>query len=193
MKKRIIVALALLLVCVVSTAYAMDTFYVKTANGKGLNLRSAPERGDNVVASIPYGAQIEAIDVCMDGVWINVSYNGNAGWVMYRYLTSSRPNPKPTAKPNPTPTPTGSSNLDYSSFKNTSYSAIVRPSVAGGWVHMRWAPSKSMPIRKDYFEGDRVEIIAQNAQWAQVRDGETGEVGFIMLQFLQYTGDGTSF
>lgn len=54
MRKLIALILTLLLtLAFVGNALAMDSFYVKTANGKGLNLRSEPSRGNNIILSIP--------------------------------------------------------------------------------------------------------------------------------------------
>lgn len=189
MKKQIVaVTLVLLMLMTAVSAFAMDSFYVKTSNGKGLNLRSYPQRADNVIASIPYGAQVEAIDVCLDGVWINVSYNGLEGYVMMRYLSSDAPGPKPTIQPRPTATARPSStetSIDYSAFTNANYYATVRATISGGIVHMRWAPSKQVAIKRDCDDGDLLQVIAVNSQWAQVRDPETGEVGFMIKSFLQ--------
>ncbi len=143
-----------------------------------------------MIANIPYGAQVEAIDVCLDGTWINVSYNGIDGYVMIRYLSDSQPGPKPTKQPSVTVQPTSTdASIDYSTFADVSYSATVRASVTSGVVHMRWAPSKRVAIKRDYNDGDLLEVIASNGQWAQVRDPQTGAVGYMMLQFLQ-AGDG---
>lgn len=133
---------------------------------------------------------MEAVDVCLDGTWIEVSYRGHYGWVMIRYLSDSKPGPKPTSTPSSKPG-SSSSAIDYSKFKSASYLAAVRPSVTSGVVHMRWAPSKSVAIRCDYPEGAVLQVIATSPTWAQVRDADTGAVGFMMLSFLQETtGDG---
>ena len=187
-KKWTALLVALLILFSVSGSFAMDSYYVKTSNGKSLNLRSSPERGDNVIASIPYGAQVEAIDVCMDGTWLNVAYGNTYGWVMIRYLSSNQPGPRPTSRPSPQPTAkpvARDTSIDYSSFADVNYYATVRASVSHGIVHMRWAPSKQIAIKRDYDDGSLLQVIAQNSQWAQVRDPDTGEVGYMMRNFLQ--------
>ncbi|MEG1470830.1 MAG: SH3 domain-containing protein [Clostridia bacterium] len=170
-------------------ALDMDDMYVYTSNGKPLNLRSAPiTHADNRVASIPYGAEVSIYEFVNKGTWAYVNYRGDMGYVMSRYLVAHKPNAKPTPKPAAPTTDAGV--VSFKNFAQVSYYALVRPSAPGGYVNLRWAPSKSMAVYDKMYDGQKLEVIAQNATWAQVRNVDTEAVGFIMRSFLTEMGDG---
>jgi mannosyl-glycoprotein endo-beta-N-acetylglucosaminidase len=181
MKKRILaVACALILLLgliPLAGAMASTSMYVYTSNGKSLNLRDYPSNDGNVIAQIPFGAQV-AIDTSYVGsTWVHVTYRGSTGYCMSRYLTDYKPGPSPTATPAPT------TSL-YENFSSCYYTATVRPSSPGGFVHLRWAPSKSQPVWQDYYNGDEIIVIAQNGAWCQVYDSVNNMAGFMMASFL---------
>ena len=96
-------------------------------------------------------------------------------------MAKKKPGPKP--KPTKTATPTQSSSL-YDNFSRCDYSATVRPSSPGGYVHLRWAPSKKQPVQQDYYNGSTLHVIAQNGVWCQVYDEDDQVAGFMMAEFL---------
>ena len=186
MKKRLLIttALVLLVLSVATTALAFyGDMYVVTSNGKTLNLRSGPHTGvDNKIANIPYGAQVWVEQTIGGGEWCYVNYNGREGYVVSRYLSYNKPAPKPA--PIPTSKPAPSHEADYRGFVGVDSYSMVRPSTPGGYVHMRWAPTKAAPVYQDYYAGASLHVIARNNIWSQVQDLETGRVGFMMSAFL---------
>lgn len=54
-----------------------------TAN---LNLRSAPSKSSSVVAILPRGVIVKAVDAAPNGVFYRVSYAGKSGWASGAYL-----------------------------------------------------------------------------------------------------------
>jgi uncharacterized protein YraI len=185
MKKR---ALAILFafVLVVSlfptvAALASSTMYVSTSNGKALNMRDYPSKDGNVITTIPYGAKVSMDEGFVGSSWVMVTYKGNEGYCMARYLSTSKPGPKPTQTT--TATPTESSSL-YDYFVSANYTVSVRPSSPGGFVHLRWAPSKNQPIQRDYYNGEELTVISQNGTWCQVYDQSNNVCGFMMSSFL---------
>ncbi len=190
MKKHWISMLMLVIllvgICVPASAdsdYA--TAYVYTANGKSLNLRSTPTSSDNKIGNIPFGAEVTVYTYLDSDTWAHVSYNAQTGYVMTRYLVSYYPGTAPSTSSSSTTSTTTTSTLSFTGLATTSYYATVCPSTPGGFVHMRWAPSKNESIYADYYAGTTLEVIAQNTTWAQVRDPDTGKVGFMMRAFLQ--------
>ena len=190
MKKRIMLLLSLAVILVgitIAPLASASTCYVYTSNGKGLNFRSDYTMdANNIMGSIPYGAKVEVLDFLESDYWAQVSYNGRTGYVMTRYLV---PNPPPAKKPSNNSGGGSSSNkstagLDFSSFVDAQYNATIRPSAPGGFVNLRWAPSKSMTIRERMYDGQTLEVLAQDKTWAQVRLPDTGRVGFVMRSFL---------
>lgn len=158
-----------------------STMYVNTSNGKSLNLRDYPSKDGNIISSLPYGSAVEVDDGFVGSSWAHVYLSGVEGYCMYRYLTTYQPGPKP--KPTQTSKPTPSTDL-YSNFTDCNYFASVRPSSPGGFVHLRWAPSKSQPVQRDYYNGDDLLVISQNGEWCQVYDTANNNCGFMMASFL---------
>ena len=165
-------------------ALASTTMYVDTSNGKSLNVRDYPSKDGNVIYTLPYGAEVTIDEGFVGSTWAHVELSGGDGYCMYRYLSDSQPGPKPN--PTRTATPTQSSSL-YTDFSRCDYTATVRPSSPGGFVHLRWAPSKNQPVQQDYYNGSTLRVIAQNGVWCQVYDEADQVAGFMMADFLVAT------
>lgn len=89
MKKSTFLVLLLVLVCLCTSVLA-ETFYVKTPNGKTVNMRG---RQHEVIAHIPYGTALVPIaDECTD-TSAYVTYNGVSGYVNWKYLVQEKPAP----------------------------------------------------------------------------------------------------
>ncbi|MEA5000024.1 MAG: SH3 domain-containing protein [Candidatus Limiplasma sp.] len=164
-----------------TTGALASTLYVYTGNGKSLNVRDYPSKDGNIIGSLAYGSSVEVDDGFVGSSWAHVYTAHGDGYCMFRYLVDYKPTPHP--KPTTTPKPTPKSDL-YSGFKRTYYSASVRPSAPGGFVHMRWAPSKAQPIHTDYYNGQNLLVIATNGEWCQVYDTDSNQAGFMMTAFL---------
>ena len=79
------------------------TCYVKTPNGKTVNMRS--EIDNSVVAQIPYGTKLTYDDDESTETAAYVTYKGKSGYVRWVYLSKTYPGAyhKPTATPLPEP------------------------------------------------------------------------------------------
>lgn len=191
MTKRILsmlcAALLLALAVIPAAAMADSTAYVKTQSGCALRIRSsATTDEDNVIGKIAYGTKVTVKE--KKGEWskITVKLHGKTvtGYVFNRYLTSKKPTAISTTSS--TNESTSTSSTSYSGFKQVaSYSVVVRPATAGGFVNLRWAPSKTAPVMNKLHDGDKLTVIAQNGTWAQVMNVNNGEVGYIMRRFLE--------
>ena len=106
MKKTLSILLALILVLttvsfVTAASANTSVMYVKTANGKSVNVRSAPSKNAEIIGTAAYG----------HSVLTDWSYAGNDGWtrvvwgslgdgyIMSQFLVSTKPGPKPTPDP----------------------------------------------------------------------------------------------
>jgi mannosyl-glycoprotein endo-beta-N-acetylglucosaminidase len=188
MKKRVLAVLVLVLLLatilpVISASAVIGPQYVYTSNGKGLNLRSGPSKDYEILTTIPYGTELTGV-AYYDSSWSQVSYNGYSGYVMSRYLSSTKPSSKPT------PTPKPSSESLYKDFYKADYYVTVRPSTPSGYVNLRWGPSKSIDVENTYYAGASLHVLAENSTWAQLYDQATGTCGFMMREFLTDAGDG---
>lgn len=87
------------------------TMYVRTPDGKNLNLREEPDANAAILAKIPYGVDVLVYSDYV-GQWLHVQYGLYNGFVKAQFLSEYRPDPyepptpKPTPKPTPRPTPT---------------------------------------------------------------------------------------
>ena len=216
-KRMLALALALVLVLGVSSVLASgvgsevnygssgsyvgtyDTMYVYTENGKGLNVRSTPYVGNNIIGLAPYRSAVEVIRFLDNGWACIVWYSGEA-YVQSRFLQWYQPSPYypvvPTSTPTSTPvTPTAEPyvptdtlatlNAEFRTARFvTPFTVTVRPARASGWVNMRWAPSKDTEIIAEYRSGAKLTVLAETQSWYQVEDPDSYVTGFIMKDYV---------
>lgn len=72
----------------------------------GVNLRSGPGTSFPILVAIPFGAAVSVTGDPVDAVWVPVTYNGQAGFVMGEFLTIGTPQSNASGPPPPTPSPT---------------------------------------------------------------------------------------
>ena len=189
--KRLSVLLitAVLLIATMSAASAA-TMYVDTANHKTLNLHS--HENEKVIAQIPYRAAVQVNSFFYSDTCANVTYNGKDGWVYTRYLSCNRPaktstkNNASTSVKSSTSTKAAAGTNVFSGMKKvTAYDALVQPGTPTSYVNLRWAPSKQAAIHGVRYLGNSVRVIAENKNWAQVMDPQTGECGYMLKKFLK--------
>ncbi|NLG57871.1 MAG: SH3 domain-containing protein, partial [Clostridiales bacterium] len=107
----VLILLASLLPVTASINVPSSTMYVKTANGKTLNLREQPDENAKVIAKIPYAAEVQVYSDFLGMVWYHVQYGMYNGYVKTEFLSETKPRPhvtptpRPTVKPTPTRTP----------------------------------------------------------------------------------------
>ena len=179
------------------------TMYVYTDNGKGLNVRSTPYVGDNIIGLAPYGSKLSVIRF-LDNGWACIKWDrvGEA-YVQSRFLQWYEPaplspvTPRPTAVPTVQPTaapyiptpvytdPLADLNREFRTARLvTPFVVQVRPSRASGWVNMRWAPSKDAEVLSTYRSGAQLTVIAETQSWYQVADPSTEATGFMMKNYV---------
>ena len=178
------------------------TMYVYTDNGQGLNVRSTPYVGDNIIGLAPYGTKMSVIRF-LDNGWACVKWTqiGEA-YVQSRFLqwfdpaplVPVTPTPRPTAVPTVAPTAVpyypvytdtmAELNKEFRSARFIQHFVVsVRPARASGWVNMRWAPSKDAEVLSTYRSGSLLTVIAETDSWYQVMDQNTQVTGFMMKTY----------
>lgn len=206
MKRKTLAMLMVLLAVALPLTALAQTMYINTSNGGSVNLRSGPSADEDILVSVPYGEAVDVIDMLFGSSWVNVNYNGYYGYISSRYLSDYPPPapgplptfvPAPTARPNPTKQPSGGgSSLEktlsqmFAGFKTASYQAVVVPSTPSNYVNLRWAPSKSAPIRAQYWAGNTLQVLGDNGSWVEVYDTATNAHGYMMSTFVKPTGFG---
>lgn len=84
--------------------------FIKTENGKSVNMREEPNTNAKIITTIPYGRTVLVYSGFISSQWAHVQYGMFNGYVMKKFLTSNKPRPfvSPTPKPTPIPTATPS-------------------------------------------------------------------------------------
>lgn len=196
MKKNLIRLACLVLVLMAGmmavASAAEGYFYVKTGNGKTLNLRTDPWKADNVVTKLPYGAYVLVYQYNDNGTWAYIEcdnpYGGGTvkGWVQTSFLVPYYPGsynpPAPTPVPAPTVTTIDDINRAAKAIKtlDVPYTTVIQTKKATNYVHLRMFPDTNAVYSGAYLCDTPIEVLAESRTWAQVRVLDDGKVGFIL-------------
>lgn len=198
MKKCICLILALITVALIAlpavsfAETSAEFMYVKTGNGRTLNVRSEPKMGNNIMGTIGYGKKVHVYQYANGGKWALVEpadwSMSNPGWVMTSYLVPN--NPGKYQKKETKTEPEKDVKDVYSTMVHVDpYQATVKPAKAGDFVNVRWAPSKSAAVMTLLYGGTEVMVLCEGEGWNQVQDTNTGYVGFVDASFLVKTAE----
>lgn len=174
-------------------ASASTIRYVKTGDGKNLNVRSDPwKAADNVIDKIPYRMKVEVTEYTAGNVWakVRVSWKSGVleGWVLSSFLVKNDPGPYKGNSGSSSTTP--STDLTLTSLNNTAkaikvldapYFTVIQTQRATNYVHLRWFPDTNAVYSGAYLCNTEIEVLATSKTWAQVRIVEDGKVGFILM------------
>ncbi|MCR4885615.1 MAG: SH3 domain-containing protein [Clostridiales bacterium] len=208
MKKQILsLALIAVMMAVFLPAQAVadsyyGTQYVYTDNGKTLNVRSAPSMGDNIIGSLKYGAEVTVVEMYSNG-WAKILWEQNAygefgtAYVQRRFLVNHKPSSQPSQPAVVPASGSAAAGADYAKLFTAmndefrtgklvpqQFNVYARPSRASGWVNLRWAPSLEAERIATCPQGKVLTVIAETRNWYQVRDPQTGMIGFISKQYV---------
>lgn len=196
MKKMVCLVLALITVALIALpaiSFAQadgEYLYVKTGNGKTLNVRSEPKMGNNIMGTIAYGKKVRVYQYANGGKWALVEPTdwsmSNPGWVMTSYLVKDKPGKyqKKTVKEDPKTAEKSVTDIYSTMIHVDPYEATVKPAKTGDFVNVRWAPSKSAAVMTLLYGGSEVTVLCEGEGWNQVQDINTGYVGFVDASFL---------
>jgi len=191
MKKLIALLLAAILLCSVAASFAdgiiggPGTMYVYTTNGKGLNVRSAPEKGDNIIGSLKYGAKVEV--TAFLGDWCEIRWGDTRAYVQGRYLQWYKPDAKPTPQPTEDP---GQKEEEQKNAELRSETAIdslrllARASRASGWVNLRIEPSRETRRVESLADGTELIAFAETINWYHVTNPASGNTGYVQKNYV---------
>ena len=193
MKKLVAVFLALTLMLLVCATLAEDSpYYVRTDNGKTLNLREEPSKNSKVLLKIPYGDEFWVFEMRSDG-WAYGHWGGQFGYVMSRYLSSTIPAPYvPSAEEKAKEKEAEEMKIEQEKLNKElksekevePFTILARPSRPSGWVNMRLQPSKIASRIRTLPDGYELTVVGETDKWYRVKDHETGKIGYV---FKQYT------
>ena len=195
MKKSLSLVLALVIaagcLCIATSASAnTETWFVKTGDGKGLNVRDI-ESGQKI-GSLPYGAAVRV--EWFTGEWAVIYWSQtNEAKVAKKFLVPYYPGKYDG------PTDKGGNALSDSTLGsetvnglNTQYKAMqyvtpytvrVVPDTRTGTARLRWAPSKYSQLIMQLPANYVLNVLAANSNWLMVEDPGSGKIGFIAAKY----------
>ena len=192
---RILCLAAVLVFALMSVSYAANYgyFYVKTGNGKTLNVRSSPLKAgnSNIIARINYRSYVLVYQYNDNGTWAYIEVTNPTGsgtikgWVQASFLVSYDPGPYNGGSGSSSTT----SDITFDQINNAakamtvltnSYQTVIQTKNPANYVHLRWFPSTSAVYSGAYLCGTAIEVLAESNTWAQVRVLADGKVGFIL-------------
>ena len=145
------------------------TMYIISSNGKSVNLRKSAGASGQILAQLPFGTAVTALNAVKDWTRVTVD-DGTTGYVMTKFLSSVRQDP-PEVTPAPT-YPIGPATV----FSSDGYSTINMHRGPG----LGYANVTRVPV------GATVTVlsVSDNGKWTKILyDGKTG---WIMSKFLSY-------
>lgn len=145
------------------------TAWVTSQNGGNVRMRSGPSTTYGVIASYKVGTQVTIL--AKGTYWYQISVNGNIGYMMSTYLTTTAPGSSGSSS--------GSSNLPSGGSGSIAYVWAAN----GGNVNLRLGPSKSSAKIGSYSVGTPVTVLTYGATWCSVRVGTRS--GYMMTEFLR--------
>ena len=194
MKKLLAAILILSLVAASVAAALADTprgtsiMYVKTANGKPVNVRSGPGKEYEAIGSAPYGHQVltDWSYAGNDG-WTKVVWGGAGdGYIMSRFLVDYDPGkaPEPSKEEKEKQEAEAEKkklDKELKSEKAVSeyFYIAARPTRASGWVNFRTGPSKSTARISSFADGKELLVLGETTNWYRAQDPETRQIGYI--------------
>lgn len=175
------------------TPWGTSIMYVKTANGKPVNVRSGPGKEYGVIGSAPYGHQ----------VLTDWSYAGNDGWtkvvwgsmgdgyIMSRFLVDYDPGkaPEPSKEEKEKQEAEAEQKKLEKELKSEKavqeyFYVAARPTRASGWVNFRTGPSKATSRISSFGDGKELLVMGETTNWYRVQDPETQKVGYIHKSYV---------
>ena len=132
--------------------------YVVSTNGRGVNLRSAPYKANNVIGFYNIGTKAGMISP--GSMWSLISIDGKTGYMMTQFLSKDKPDPV---------TPSTGSYVFSHNGKN---------------VNLRSGPGFSYTVIHSFPPGTPLTILTAGTEWHFVRIN--GIYGYMMKQFIIY-------
>ena len=174
----------------VTASADIETWYVKTGNGGGVNVRNV-ETGEKLT-SLPYGSEVHV--EYFVGDWAIIVW-GSLGSAKVKRMYLSRQYPGkyngPTNKTGSvlTDSALGSQtveglNKQYSRLKYVAgYSVRVVPDTRTGTARLRWAPSKHSKLIAQLPANYTLQVIAESSNWLMVQDPTSAKIGYIATKY----------
>ncbi len=188
----LVLAIAAGCLCALVTANAeTETWYVKTANGKDLNVRDIVT--EEKIGQLPYGAAVE-VEFFNQSHWAIILWKDGEAKVKEEFLVKKYPGKYngPTNEQGNVLTDSvlGSEtveglNKQYAALKyvEEAYTVKVVPDTRTGTARLRWAPSKNANLVAQLPANYELTVLAASSNWLMVQDPASGKIGFIAAKY----------
>ena len=171
-----------------SSAAEIKIMYVKTGNGKTLNVRDIET--NKVIARLDYGASVSVESFHGDWAYIIWGSYGDAK-VMRKFLVSKKPGKYVPSKDGTelVDTPLSSEtvagmNKQYRILKYVEeYTVITVPTTRTGTVNLRWGPSSNTNLVAKVPADYELTVMAESANWLLCTDPHTGNICYVARKF----------
>ena len=130
--------------------------YVVSSNGRGVNLRSSPYKGNNVIGFYNVGTKAGMITPGV--VWSLISVDGREGYMMTQFLSKNKEEPVSPS--------TGSYVISYN----------------GKNVNLRTGPGLNYPILGSFPPGTPLSVLKTGSTWYQIKIN--GIYGYMMEKYI---------
>ena len=142
--------------------------------GGSLNLRNGAATNAQVIASIPDGSRVTLVQ--QGSAWSSVIYNGQAGYVMTKYLAVTGFAPATAVPATQAPVPPS-----YTPSGSVIQALVV---TGGGTLNLRETPLTSARVIAEIPYGAWVTVTLRGDPWSAVY--YNGMNGYVMSQYLSF-------
>ena len=209
MRKSIAITLILTvflsLFAVIPSAMAA-AYYIRTDNGKTVNLREEPTTNSRSLLQIPYGDEFWVSEFLGNG-WAYGHWGGAFGYVMSRFLSTTRPEPyiggaagagydysaedKPKKSSSTSSRSSSSASSEQAQLDKelksqrdvTPFPIEVRASRPSGRVNFRVGPGTGTTRITGYPDGKELICTGETTNWYRAYDPDNGKYGYIHKNF----------
>ena len=196
MKKRILskalvltLALVLVLGTGMTTASAYTVMYLYAPTGSTVNVRSEPSMaggGATVLAMEPIGTAVQVLEWMNNG-WAVISWGSGVAYVKSEFLSDSRGGGGYT----PSVESDKEKAMDNLLAETKTYSTVANPFTiypnpqrSSGFVNFRLIPVQYGKEFYRVYPNNALTVLGQTRNWYQVRDENTGVIGYIVKSLV---------
>ena len=147
---------------IVDSSDAKHTMYVDSPNASSVNMRETPDVTGDLVRRVSEGTAVEILG--KEGDWSLVRLNGETGYILSEYLTSSDP--------------LFSENNDPQMQYMFVHASNASP------INMRESPSTLSKLVTKLLSGSVVEVLEIGKEWAKVSAND--HIGYVMTAYLTW-------
>lgn len=148
---------------------------IQTPNNTALNLRSGPSKDYGIIRQYRGGQYVMVL--AKGKSWWKVSVDGHVGFMSSDFLVDGIHRGGPTSGSSGNSSSSGSTNTHYG------YGIVTNPR-STQVLNLRQEPDTSSRVLGSFRNGVRVTILDQGSEWCHVMVDSTGDVGYMMTQYL---------